>query len=130
MTAPATVVTELATVLAETQNGPLNLANLGSFLQTAMELVEKDGRGYDKKDLAIRMVKTLMASNDTTSALTKDIVDSGALASMVDVIVAASKGHVNVNATVTAGTKSCFAFCKRIGIDYAKKRVAAWVTRH
>ena len=80
-----------------------------SVMKYAMEIVElSELKGTDQKDMAIRLVKTVVIESSTDEGYKKvclDIIESGALAQTIDLVVDVTKGRVNINQIVQVAGK-------------------------
>lgn len=80
-----------------------------SVMKYAMEIVElSELKGADQKDMAIRLVKTVVIESSTDEGHKKvclDIIESGALAQTIDLVVDVTKGRVNINQIVQVAGK-------------------------
>jgi len=86
-----------------------------NVLRFAMEVVEaSSAKGEEQKELVEKLVKHVVVDapiSDFKEKLIVDMIDEGILGDMASIIVAASKGELNINAVAaTAGVccKSCF----------------------
>ena len=123
MQAPQAVVLQLTAVLSERVTTPVTVASLGDVVKLAMELVETQAAGYDKRGLVVDIVKAVLAT-DGGDTLVDDLANNGALGSMVDVIVSASRGLVDINSAARVGKATCLTACKRVCLGYLRKRLS------
>ena len=80
-----------------------------SVMKYAMEIVElSELKGADQKDMAIRLVKAVVTESSIDEGRKKvclDIIESGALAQTIDLVIDATKGRVRINQIVQVAGK-------------------------
>ena len=80
-----------------------------SVMKYAMEIIEQSElKGGDQKDMAIRLVKAVVTESSVDEGRKKvclDIIESGALAQTIDLVIDATKGRVNINQIVQVAGK-------------------------
>ena len=78
-----------------------------------MEVVEATKlKGEQQKDLAVKLVRQIVVDapiTDDKEKLILDMVDGGIVGSTIDVIVAASRGELNINAGKTVVKVGCLS---------------------
>ena len=90
--------------------------NMMIFVRHAMEVAEgTKKKGVEQKKLAIDLVKKIIEDSpisDEKEKLLLNICDMGLLSSTIDLIVAASKGQLDIN-VVKKSCLSCLPFFKK-----------------
>tara|TARA_Y100000816_G_C25983313_1_gene513484 strand:- start:181 stop:618 length:438 start_codon:yes stop_codon:yes gene_type:complete len=90
--------------------------NMMIFVRHAMEVAEgTKKKGVEQKKLAIDLVKKIIVDSpisDEKEKLLLNICDMGVLSSTIDLIVAASKGQLDIN-VVKKSCFSCLPFFKK-----------------
>eukprot|EP00965_Chrysotila_dentata_P218961 6190860-Pleurochrysis_carterae.AAC.1 len=93
--------------------------NLMALIVYAMEAVDGSRLdGPDKKEAVTEIVKGLLnyvPLDDYAQRLCMDMIDQGVVGHLIDVIVAASRGEVNVNATMKVGKSVCTSSAPYLG---------------
>lgn len=111
----AEVINELTQTLENTVNtGDLDTKRLVQLIPDLMELVEKypELKGRDKKRLVLEVLKKFVTNkveNEDQKARLLQLLDE-VVPDMVDVVVDASKGKLNVNAVAQAAS-GCLGWC-------------------
>lgn len=86
-----------------------------SVMKYAMEIIElSELKGGDQKDMAIRLVKAVVTESSIEEGRKKvclDIIESGALAQTIDLVIEATKGNININQVVNAAKKFSPLLC-------------------
>ena len=86
-------------------------STLGVLIRYTMEAVEKTPvKGAAQKDFAVRLIGDLMRElpDGEEKAFLLDAVDAGTVGDTIDLVVAASRGELNVNAAAEVVKKGCF----------------------
>ena len=87
-----------------------------SVLKFSMECVELTQlKGEEKKDLAIKLVRQVVEEapiSDEKEKLLLDMIDQKVLHGMVDLVVEAKEGKIDINALKQVGTGCCNIFKK------------------
>lgn len=87
-------------------------STLAVIIRYVMEAVEDTPiKGAEQKDYALRLIRSLvieLAEGDDEEYLLIAL-DSGSVADMIDLVVAASKGELNVNMVVEVASTSCLS---------------------
>ena len=86
-------------------------STLGVLIRYTMEAVEKTPvKGSAQKDFAVRLIGDLMRElpDGEEKAFLLDAVDAGTVGDTIDLVVAASRGELNVNAAAEVVKKGCF----------------------
>jgi hypothetical protein len=102
----------------------LTPASLTKAMRAAMEVIEDlPIKGAAQKDLAVDILRQLITDapiEEAQKKLCQDVIDSGILASTIDLVVSASKGELNLNraaemaADVAAAASSKWPCCGTI----------------
>ena len=99
-------------------------STLALLIKYVMEAVENTPlKGAEQKDYALRLIRSLvldLAEGDDKEYLLIAL-DSGSVADTIELIVAASKGELNVNMLVETATTSCLPCFVSIFSKLAKK---------
>ncbi len=94
----------------------INADNITKVLKFAMECVEvTELKGDAKKDLAIKLVRQIVEEapiSDEKEKLLLDMIDQKVLHGMVDLVVEAKEGKIDINALKQVGTGCCNIFKK------------------
>ena len=94
----------------------INADNITKVLKFAMECVEvTELKGEAKKDLAIKLVRQVVEEapiSDEKEKLLLDMIDQKVLHGMVDLVVEAKEGKIDINALKQVGTGCCNIFKK------------------
>lgn len=104
-----------------TQLNKLNLEikpeTITTVIKLTMEIVEASKlKGEDQKKLVTKIVRKVVVDapvTDDKEKLMLDMVDQGIVGNVIDLVVSASKGEVNVNAVITAAAGCCLSFSKK-----------------
>ena len=91
---------------------PINVTSLHLILKTVMEIVEGTPiKGSEQKTVALKILRQLFIdfTDDDLESTLIGLLDSGAINNLIDLIVDASKGKMNIN-TVVKTTKVCCKF--------------------
>ena len=89
---------------------PLNLTNIHLIIKTVMEVIEDTPvKGSYQKDLALKIIKALALelTVDDNSIVLINLIDSGSIGNIIDLVVDASKGKLNINLVIDT-TVTCF----------------------
>ena len=90
----------------------INAQTIIKVLRFAMEVVEAapNFKGPAQRDLAIQLVRQLVIDSpisDEKEKLLLDMIDQGILANTIELVVAASKGNLDINTVVAVATGCC-----------------------
>jgi hypothetical protein len=92
---------ESYTKLKDSIDDELNLGNIIKFITRTIETVEfyKELNGLEKKDLVLRLMKQLIKELITNDELEKELLKYMDMIApgVIDVIIMASKGKLNIN---------------------------------
>lgn len=90
--------------------------NMMTIVKHAMEIVEiTKKKGEEQKKLAISLTKKIIVDSPISDAKEKlllDMINMGLLSSTMDLIVAASRGELDINVIKKTCMSSCFPFLK------------------
>lgn len=89
---------------------------LHKFLQIIIETVEgTDVKGELKKELAILIMKDLVESMSQSSEkeFILELIHNGTVSNMIDLVVMASRGEININKVVAVSNNCCIGFLRR-----------------
>lgn len=90
----------------------INVTSIHLIIKTVMEVVEGTPiKGSQQKTLALKILRQLFIdfTDDDIESTLIGLLDSGAISNLIDLIVDASKGKMNIN-TVVKTTKICCNF--------------------
>jgi len=97
-------------------NITIRVSTIHLIIKYVMETVEKTPiKGTEQKDLALRLIRALivdLTDKDDEKILIK-LLDDGTISNMIDLIVDATRGRLNINRVVNLGGKlinSCIPF--------------------
>ena len=100
------------------QNIDVTPETISNIVGIAMEIVEASHlKGEDQKKLVneiIRKIVTDAPINDEKEKLLLDMIDSGVVSHMIDLVVSATKGELNVNAAKKAASGCCWSVAKNV----------------
>ena len=92
----------------------INAQTIIKVLQFAMEVMEATKvKGPAQRDLAIKLVRQIVTDapiSDEKEKLLLDMIDQGILANTIELVVAASKGNLDINAVVAVASGCCKLF--------------------
>jgi len=93
----------------------INAQTIIKVLRFAMEVVEAapNFKGPAQRDLAIKLVRQIVIEapiSDEKEKLLLDMIDQGILANTIELVVAASKGNLDINMVVAVATGCCKLF--------------------
>lgn len=98
-------------------NMEINADNIITVLRFAMEYVEvTELKGEAKKNLAIKLVRQVVEEapiSDEKEKLLLDMIDQKILHGMVDLVVEAKDGKIDINTIQQVGSGCCDVFMKR-----------------
>lgn len=104
-------------VKEQLKNTEINMPNVMKIVKITMEVIElTEVKGEKQKDLAVKVVKKIVVGAPIVDDQKKNIIqmiDGEVLSSAIDLIVAASKGQLNINVVKKVAT-GCFAFVSRL----------------
>lgn len=88
-----------------------------TVIQLAMEIVEASNlKGEAQKKLVTKIVKKVVVDapiSDEKEKLILDMIEFGVVGNVIDLVVSASKGEVNINSAVATASGCCLTFLKR-----------------
>lgn len=112
--------TELEKIKSEVFNKVKNIGiskkTLHTFLQIIIETVEqKQIKGEAKKELAILIMTDLveLIPRGDEKEFILELIHNGTIGNMIDLVVLASRGEVNVNKVIAVSSNCCFGFLSR-----------------
>lgn len=87
--------------IAEIEITPQTLISIMKF---AMEIIELSSlKGDEQKEMVLRLLKAVVTNSDLNENRKKtcvEMIDGGALAQTIDLIIDATKGRININQEV------------------------------
>ena len=94
----------------------INPKNIMYVVKIAMEVVElTEVKGKDQKILVNKLIAKLVMDapiKDAKEKLLLDILDEGIVDEVIELVVSASKGELNLNAVKDVTTSCCMGFLK------------------
>ena len=109
----------LIIVKEKLSNITIRASTIHLIIKYVMETVEKTTiKGTEQKDLALRLIRALivdLTDKEDEKVLLK-LLDDGTISNMIDLIVDATRGRLNINRVVTLSSKlisSCVPFLCR-----------------
>ena len=92
----------------------INAQTIITVTKFSMEVVEATKlKGAAQKELAISLVRQVIVEapiSDEKEKLLLDMIDQGILANTIELVVAASKGNLDINMVVAVATGCCKIF--------------------
>ena len=92
----------------------INAHTIITVTKFSMEVVEATKlKGAAQKELAISLVRQVIVEapiSDEKEKLLLDMIDQGILANTIELVVAASKGNLDINMVVAVATGCCKLF--------------------
>jgi hypothetical protein len=92
----------------------INAQTIITVTKFSMEVVEATKlKGAAQKELAISLVRQVIVEapiSDEKEKLLLDMIDQGILANTIELVVAASKGNLDINMVVAVATGCCKLF--------------------
>ena len=92
----------------------INAQTIITVTKFSMEVVEATKlKGAAQKELAISLVRQVIVEapiSDEKEKLLLDMIDQGILANTIELVVAASKGNLDINAVVAVASGCCKLF--------------------
>ena len=88
-----------------------------TVIQLGMEIVESSKlKGEAQKKIVTKIVKKVVEDapiSDEKEKLILDLIELGVLGNVIDLVVSASKGEININSAITKASGCCLTFLKR-----------------
>lgn len=107
----------LKKVKDELKNVEITVSNFIYIIQIVMEIIEVTRlKGEQQKHLATGLIREIIIDapiSDVKEKLMLDMIDEGIVANMIDTIVSASKGELNINSTKKVAKICCFNLLKK-----------------
>jgi len=97
-------------------NITIRASTIHLIIKYVMETVEKTSiKGTEQKDLALRLIRALIVdlTDKEDEKILLKLLDDGTISNMIDLIVDATRGKLNINKVVTVSSKlisSCVPF--------------------
>ena len=91
----------------------LNILNLHTIIKTIIEIVEETPiKGSEQKTFAIKILREIIDEKTIgeEEAILLLLIDNGTIGNLIDLIIDASKGKLNINALVKT-TSGCLSDC-------------------
>lgn len=121
ITEPKKEETEFTKSLADLKKrlsgNEISVGNMMTIVRFSMEVVELTKlKGEEQRELAIKLIRQVIVDapiSDDKEKLLLDMIDQNVVASTIDLIVAASRGQLEINQVTEVVTKCCgFTFTK------------------
>ena len=108
------VLTELK---SKTSDVEISATTITGVLRLAMEIVETTKlKGTAQKTLVEKLVRQIIVDapiSDDKEKLLLDMCDEGILGNTIDIVIAATKGELDINAVVEVAQACCINIVKR-----------------
>ena len=105
----------LETLNEKLKDKDIDVGNVMLIVRYAMEIVETTQvKGEQQKDLAVKLIEKIVVDapiSDEKEKLLLDMLKEGVVASTIDLVVAASRGQLNIN-KVKEVAMTCWEFIK------------------
>jgi hypothetical protein len=91
---------------------PINVKSLHLIIKTTMEIIEDTPiTGTEQKEIALKILRQLFIdfTDDDIESTLINLLDTGVIGNLIDLITDASKGKLNINKIVETST-SCIKF--------------------
>ena len=106
---------KLNTTLKE-RNIEVSSKTITQIIKIAMEIVEATKlKGKDQKALVEKIVKKIVKESpleESKKSIVISMLDEGIVGDVIDLVVAATRGEVNINTVEKVATGCCLAFLK------------------
>lgn len=103
-------------VFNKVKNIGISKKTLHTFLQIIIETVDqKQIKGEAKKELAIHIMTDLvdLIKQGDEKEFILELIHNGTIGNMIDLVVLASRGEVNVNKVIAVSSNCCYGFFSR-----------------
>lgn len=94
----------------------INAKTIISVVRFAMEIVEATTlKGEEQRVLVEKLVRQVIIDapiNDSKEQILLYMIDQGIVGDIIDLVVSATKGELNVNAAIEISKVCCLGFCK------------------
>lgn len=94
----------------------INAKTIISVVRFAMEIVEATTlKGEEQRVLVEKLVRQVIVDapiNDSKEQILLYMIDQGIVGDIIDLVVSATKGELNVNAAIEISKVCCLGFCK------------------
>jgi hypothetical protein len=103
-------------VLSKVKYIGISKNTLHLFIQVVIETVENSGvKGDTKKELAIHIMRDLveLMPHSSEKEFILELIHNGTISNMIDLVVLASRGEVNINKVINVSKNCCFGFFKK-----------------
>jgi len=103
-------------VLNKVKHIGISKNTLHLFIQLVIETVENSGaKGDTKKELAIHIMRDLveLMPQSSEKEFILELIHNGTISNMIDLVVLASRGEVNINKVISVSRNCCFRFFKK-----------------
>jgi len=118
---------EVKSILSNTE---INLFNLSSILKSTLEVVDYVKiSGTEKKQFALAIIKTIIDEKEfgEEEAVLTRLLENGSIGNMIDLIIAASHGDLDINNIVEPGC-NLIVGCTKAWLPYFKSKKQKLVT--
>tara|TARA_B110000495_G_C22999598_1_gene589731 strand:- start:120 stop:527 length:408 start_codon:yes stop_codon:yes gene_type:complete len=107
----------LADLKQKLNGNEISVGNMMTILRFSMEVVEMSKvKGEQQRELAVKLIRQVIVDapiSDDKEKLLLDMIDQDVIASTIDLVIAASRGQLEINQVTDAVTKCCgFTFTR------------------
>ena len=103
---------------------PINVMSIHLIIRTVMEVVEGTPiKGSEQKTIALKILRQLFIdfTDDDIESTLINLLDSGAIGNLIDLIVDASKGKTNINKIIDTSATCCKFWIHRLRVRKVSK---------
>ena len=89
---------------------PINVQSIHLIIKTVIEVIEGSPiKGSEQKTLALKILRQLFIdfTDDDIESTLINLLDSGAIGNIIDLVIDASKGKINVNKIIDTTATCC-----------------------
>ena len=108
----------LKTAQDKLKDKEISISNIMTIVQVTMEAVELTKvKGEKQKDLAVKLIKKIIEDapiSDDKEKFLLDMLKEGVIGSTIDLVVAASKGQIDINSVKEVAVCCCGFLIKKI----------------
>lgn len=108
----------LKTAQDKLKDKEINISNIMTIVQVTMEAVELTKvKGEKQKDLAVKLIQKIIEDapiSDDKEKFLLDMLKEGVIGSTIDLVVAASKGELDINSVKEVAVGCCGFLIKKI----------------
>lgn len=97
----------------------INVTTITTVVKFSMEIVEMTQlKGKEQKKMVEKLVRKVVEDapiSDDKEKFLLDMVDEGVVGDVIEMVVSASRGEFNINATVDVAQTCCMGFLRQAG---------------